>query len=316
MATLTSSPASLRGAAATRQREPVHKLLLATAILAAAGLILFLAVTGFPYYRLSLGERPLSPLHAQLRSSGTIGLRLGILGVVLFFVLFLYPLRKRWRWLGGIGVTRHWLNFHALIGITAPLVVTFHSAFKLQGLAGLAWWIMVAVALSGFVGRYVYAKLPRGVNSVQLSMAELESRIQSLTADLREQGVFKAEDLASLLDVPPADQIRKLSLPRILWVMLSRDLARPFQVGRLRRKVLVGPQLFTTLFGLLRCHDRHMEAIVVNVRRQSRLRNGMAFLDRTERVFHLWHVIHRPFSLTFVVLVFIHVGVALSVGFY
>ena len=41
----------------------------------------------------------------------------------------------------------------------------------------------------------------------------------------------------------------------------------------------------------------------------------IAFLDRTERLFHLWHVIHRPFSISFVLLIAVHIGVAVSVGF-
>jgi len=317
MATLTSSPRSIPQAAApARKGEAAHHLLLSAGIIAAAGLILSLIYIGFPYYRLSLEERPYSPLHPLLRSSGVVGIRLGVLGVCLFVILFLYPLRKHWKWLAGIGVTRRWLNFHVLVGITAPLVITFHSAFKMQGLAGVAYWIMMSVALSGFVGRYVYSKLPRGVNSVQLSMGELESQIEAMAASLHEQGLFKPEDLAPLLDVPPADQIRGMGLIHILGIMLSRDLARPFLVAGLRRRVLTGGQMITTLGGLLPCHEKDVEAIISAVRRQSRLRNGMAFLDRSERVFHLWHVIHRPFSFTFVVLAFVHIGVVLSVGAY
>ena len=84
--------------------------------------------------------------------------------------LLLHPLRKRWQWLASKGNTRHWLDFHAVVGISAPIIITFHAAFKFQGLAGLAYWIMVAVALSGFIGRYVYAQIPRTINSVQLKI--------------------------------------------------------------------------------------------------------------------------------------------------
>ncbi len=80
---------------------------------------------------------------------------------VCFCVLFLYPIRKHWPWLGRMGKTKNWLDFHVLWGITAPIVITLHSSFKLSGLAGLAYWIMMAVALSGFAGRYLYAQIPR-----------------------------------------------------------------------------------------------------------------------------------------------------------
>jgi len=292
----------------------MHKLLLTVATLASASLILYLATSGCAYYRLSLEERPFSPLHPQLRPSGTIGLRLGFLGVLLFAILFLYPLRKHWKWLAGFGVTRHWFDFHTLVGIVVPLVITFHAAFKAQGLAGVAYWVMLAVAVSGFVGRYVYSKIPRGLNSVQLTLGEIEARTAELTRSIHQQGVFAVEDLAPLLDVPAAGQIRSLSIASILWTMLSKDLARPFLVARLRRRVLTPAKTLTTLGGLLPSHDRHIESIIANVRRQSRLRNGMAFLDCTERVFHLWHVIHRPFSYSFVILAAIHIGAVLSVG--
>jgi hypothetical protein len=175
---------------------------------------------------------------------------------------------------------------------------------------------MIAVAVSGFVGRYVYGKVPRSLNAAKLSMGELESQMAALTDRLREQEFFRAEDLAPLLNVPTTEQVRKMNWLLALWMMLRMDIARPFYVSRLRRRVLSGTQMITTLGGLLASHDRNVESIVASVRRQSRLRTAMAFLDRSERVFQLWHVVHRPFSITFVALILIHIGVAMSVGFY
>jgi len=232
----------------------------------------------------------------------------------MFGILFLYPLRKRWRWLSTIGSTRRWLNFHVFFGITTPMVVTFHTAFKWNGVAGLAYWIMIAVALSGFVGRYVYAKMPRSLNSVTLSMADLETQMAALAARLRDQSLFRAEDLAPLLEVPPAQAIREMNTVFMLWNMLRMDLQRPFQVSRLRRRVLSGPQKLLTLGGLLASRNEDLELIIFHARRQSRLRAAVAFLDRTSRIFHLWHIIHRPFSVSFVALLLVHIGVVLSVG--
>jgi hypothetical protein len=249
-----------------------------------------------------------------LRSSGRIGLRLGILGVEMFGVLFLYPLRKRWKWLARIGATRRWLRLHVLFGIGTPLVITFHTAFRFHGLAGLAYWTMVAVALSGIVGRYVYAKIPRSLNSVQLAADELDTQIATLASRLHEQHMFRGEDMAPLLRVPAAQEIRRMNLIQALWVLLRIDLARPFRVRRLRRRALRRSQLLTTLGGWLSSHDHDLEAIMANVRRQARLRTAAAFLDRTQRIFHLWHVVHRPFSISFVILVLVHIGVQVSVG--
>jgi len=75
-------------------------------------------------------------------------------------------------WLGRQGNPRHWLDFHVLMGIAAPVLVTFHSSFKFSGLAGVAFWIMVIVALSGFVGRYIYAQIPRSLGFAEVSLKD------------------------------------------------------------------------------------------------------------------------------------------------
>ena len=309
MATLAASP----GVRAPR-KDFAHHVRLALVVAAAAGLILYLAAYGYSYYNTSLEDRPYSPLHAQLRPSGTIGLKLGILGVALFGVLFLHPIRKRWRWLGRIGLTKHWLDFHVVAGITAPVVITFHTSFKMGGLAGLAYWIMVIVALSGFVGRYVYAKIPRSINYVQLTMAELEVQTSAFAARLSDQDLFQAEDLAPLLSVPSRQDIRTMNLVRLVGTMLSMDLRRPWLVSALRRRVLHGMELWTTFGGFLASRHEDLESVIQGVRRQSRLLAKTAFLDRTLRIFHLWHVVHRPFSMSFVVLVIVHVTVVQLVG--
>jgi hypothetical protein len=317
MGTLTARPltgVSERSSLLPRG-EVTHRVLLALGALTAAASIVFLAAHGFDYYRLPLEERPFSPLHAQLRSSGTIGLKLGMLSVLLFVCLFLYPLRKRWRWLGTKGSTRRWLNFHILLGLSTPFIVTFHSAFKVRGLAGVAWWTMVSVALSGLIGRYVYAKIPRGMSAVRLTMGELEAQTASLAAGIGAGSHFNDEDLAALLRVPTVKEAREMNLLHALFTMARMDLSRPFLISRLRRRELSGAERVLTLGGLRASHHREREAVLANVQRQARLSTAMAFLDRTERVFHFWHVIHRPFSISFVVLIAIHIGVAVSVGF-
>ena len=135
---------------------------------------LALFVYGFDYYKLSAIDRPFSPKHHLLRPSGPIGLYLGFLGVALFVGIFLYPIRKHWAWLGQFGKTRHWLDIHVLMGLTAPLIVAFHSTLKFRGIAGMAFWIMFAVSASGVVGRYLYAQIPRRVTTAELSMRELQ----------------------------------------------------------------------------------------------------------------------------------------------
>ncbi len=310
----SASGNSIRPKASSPERP--HHILLGLAWVVSLTLMITLGVYGFSYYSLTLEDRPLSPLHSILRPSGTIGLRLGMLGLALFCVLFLYPLRKRVKWLANLGKTRHWLDFHVLVGISAPIVITYHASFKFAGLAGIAYWIMIAVAVSGFAGRYIYAQIPRSLNTAQLSLGELQTQSMDLAAQIESQNVFRIEDLAPLLQIPSAAEVRAMAFATMLWTMLKMDLSRPFLVSRLRRRVLSGTERITTLGGLLASRHPELEKIVARVREQSWLRAKMVFLERVKSIFHLWHVIHRPFSYSFAVLVVVHIAVVLSLGYY
>ncbi len=92
--------------------------------------------------------------------------------------------------------------------------------------------------------------------------------------------------------------------------MARLDIARPFQVSRLRRRSLSTAGIVLTLGGLLPSRQRDLESVIKAVRNQSWLSAKMLFLKRIHEVFHLWHVVHRPFSYSFAVLVVAHIAVA------
>src|SRR6478735_16305 len=91
----------------TANRDRSHKTRLLVAWFMAIVLIMGLAIYGFDYYTLGSAARPFSPKHALLRPSGFIGLKLGFVGLGMFLAIFLYPLRKKWRWLSRQGSARH-----------------------------------------------------------------------------------------------------------------------------------------------------------------------------------------------------------------
>ncbi len=93
-----------------------------------------------------------------------------MVGVLMLCGIFLYPLRKRWSWLQKQGDSKHWLDHHVVLGVAAPICIAFHSSFKFRGLAGIAFWVMVAVSLSGLIGRYLYAQVPRQVEIDEVSL--------------------------------------------------------------------------------------------------------------------------------------------------
>jgi hypothetical protein len=198
----------------------------------------------------------------MLRPSGPIGLYLGFVGVALFVGIFLYPIRKHWAWLATKGSTRHWLDIHVLMGLTAPFIIAFHSTLKFRGIAGMAFWIMFAVSTSGVVGRYLYAQIPRKVTTAELSMKELQELQENLAQQLSAQNLLPVADLRALLRMPDANRVSKLPIVVALIYMMILDVIRVFRVARLRRHALSIGESFSTLAGFLPTRHRELEKAI------------------------------------------------------
>jgi hypothetical protein len=302
---------SRRTAASSR-----HRIRLLIAAGASAVLIAALAVFGWDYYALPLEMRPFSPKHQLLRPSGTIGLNLGFLGVALFVLIFLYALRKAIPWLERMGTAKHWMDFHVVLGVTAPVIIAFHASFKFNNIAGAAFWVMLVVALSGIVGRYLYAQIPRSLGAAGTTYRELQSLEAELESTLRGQKVYSDQTIRRVFRMPGPERIRESSILFVLAEMLALDLSRPWRVAALRRQGIPFRSVVFTLGGLLPTRSQEVEEIVSVVRRKALLTKRMLFLDRAQRIFHLWHVVHRPFSYAFVVLALIHIANAVRLGYF
>jgi hypothetical protein len=311
-----SVQASARSSILAREdSERGHRIRLLLAWLTALAVVLVIGSYGFSYYTLPMEQRPFSPKHDLLRPSGPIGLKLGMLGVFMFFLIYLYPLRKKWGWLARQGNSRHWLDFHIVLGATAPVIIAFHSSFKFGNIAGMAFWSMLAVTLSGFVGRYLYSQIPRSLNEAELTMKEIHDREEALKKELAEQQATFGFSVDALYVLPTKDEIAKTTVVGSLLSMFLLDFKRPFRASRIRLQRLgFGPWLFSC-FGLFATGDHKLERAIRVAQKQAVLSKRILFLSRTQRIFHLWHVIHRPFSYAFAILALIHIGLVLVMGY-
>jgi hypothetical protein len=314
MSVLQTTPGFSK-AAVKQTRDIGHRIRVAIAAACASLLVAAIGIYGASYYILPLQERPYSDKYDLLKPGGTIGLKLGILGTALFFIIFLYALRKVIPWLGRFGTARHWMDFHVIAGVTAPIVIAFHASFKFRGIAGVAFWIMLAVALSGVIGRYLYAQIPRSLSAAELSLSELRLSEEELSDALLGQSLFSADQLRRALHVPAAEHIEQIGALRAVGEMIALDVGLPFRVAGLRRSSGGFGATVKSLGGLLSSGNPEVEVVVRLVRQKSSFSKRVVFLGQTQKVFHLWHVIHRPFSYAFAVLAIVHIVVVLGLGF-
>lgn len=295
--------------------ERGHKTRVMLAWLLALAIVLVIAGYGFNYYTLSAADRPFSPKHEALRPSGSIGIKLGMFGVFLFFLIYLYPLRKKWGWLGRQGNSRHWLDFHVVLGSLAPIVIAFHATFKFGNIAGMAFWSMLAVTLSGFVGRYLYAQIPRNLNAAELTLKEMTEIEESMRRELAAQNLTFGKRLERLFDLPTPQDIEHMPMIIALLYMILIDFRRPFRLSLLRLQSTGFISWLGSLFGFLRTRDVKLEHVISVAQKQAKLSKRILFLSRTQQVFNLWHVVHRPFSYAFALLALLHIGLALYMGY-
>lgn len=154
----------------------IYRILLLVLYAVSLAVVARLALDGLPYYTTPLVERPRHELYWTLKPGGTRGHLYGVVGSAMMVLMLAYSLRKRWHWLRRWGSLRVWLDLHIYLGVIGPLLVILHTSFKVQGLVALSFWSMIAVAVSGVLGRYLYLKIHRGRAGGELTASEARVR--------------------------------------------------------------------------------------------------------------------------------------------
>lgn len=283
----------------------IHRITLIILYFLTICALIYLAYEGGVYYQLSLADRPHSPLHDSYKPSGIIGHGLGIIGSILMLVLLLYSARKRLRFMQQLGNIRYWLNYHIWMGITGPLLVVFHTAFKLGGIVSVSFWSMIAVALSGVLGRYIYIQIPRTMTGQELSPADLE-RMDREFQDVLMNKFGLNEDILRLINAASDERAASAKdgfSGLLFWLM--QDLSLSGRLSSVRRSIRDDARL-----------NRHEIAQVTTIiKRKIKLRRRAAFLSTAHSLLHHWHVLHKPFAMVMLIIMVIHVIVAVIFGY-
>lgn len=266
---------------------------------------LFFLLDGLSFYQTDFSLRPRHEAYRELRPAGFRGHGFGIIGSTMMILMLLYSVRKRTRLLGRIGSLKRWLAVHIYFGIMGPLFVILHTTFKLNGLVAVSFWSMIAVASSGIFGRYLYLQIPRNRFGEELGMKEIEEQNTTLLADIQSELGLDDRQMETFMRLSePSIDLKRGLLVQFL-AMIVYDLTRPLRRFRLRRRYanelnLSGPLL--------------EQAINLAYRRR-RLQRRIVLLNQVQQLFHYWHVFHKPFAILMYLIMVVHVGVAVWLGY-
>lgn len=247
----------------------------------------YLSYTGYSYYNTALEERFYHPHHDWFKPSGAYGHALGIVGTLMIFVgVTLYIARKRYNFLSKVIRLKYLLEFHIFLCTLGPILVLFHTAFKFGGIVSIAFWSMVAVVLSGVIGRFIYIQIPRTIEGRALTLNEVKNLKADLSNVLNDNFEID-EDTVQLI------------------VSYTNKENASFKNIRGLKKVLKQ-----------KCFPKEDRIYIVKlVKDEVSLSGKIARLQTMQKLFKYWHVAHLPFALIMLIIVIIHVAITLAFGY-
>jgi hypothetical protein len=153
--------------------------------------------------------------------------------------------------------------------------------------------------LSGFVGRYLYVRIPRTIRGTELTRAELDAQADTLHEEL-----LASAGVGGLVDRIGA--IERSAVPaRATWIgLLAGEVGLRRQLRSLAREIRQSPLAPEQQADLLRLATE-----------RALLLRRVAYLQQTRTAFGLWHVFHLPLVYLMLVIVCAHVALALYLGY-
>ena len=213
-------------------------------------------------------------------------------------------LRKRVKKFSRIGILKHWLEMHIFLCSVGPIFVLFHTAFKFGGIVAVSFWSMVAVVLSGVIGRFIYIQIPRTIQGREIDLFELNEENIDLTLKLRENLKVDEKIIQKIEEFLLSVNYGKVSLKNILWILLKDYVSNYFALR------LIKKELKKTNFSKIKRKQ------VLNIAKSKFvLARRIGLLKLMQELFKYWHVAHLPFAIIMLVIMVIHVGVTIVFGY-
>ncbi|MGH1366714.1 MAG: hypothetical protein ACRBF0_24350 [Calditrichia bacterium] len=264
------------------------------------GIYIYFLFDGLGYYTTPFLERPYSEDYRTLRPAGTRGHTFGVVGAVMMLLMLLYSLRKRTRIFGKFGQLSRWLDIHIYLGIMGPLFIILHTTLRLNGVISVAFWSMIAVASSGILGRYLYLKIPRRSSGEELNLREIEATSTAFANELQQQ-LTGFEGMAVPAELTQLSRNHTRGIMR----MIVSDMLSPLHKRKLKRHYQ----------RRYRLKGAFLEQAVLMTLEKQRYEQRLQMLNRVQQLFHYWHVFHKPFALLMFLIMFVHIGVAIWLGY-
>jgi len=283
--------------------KTAHTIFISVLVIIVLFTLIILTYKGLSYYRTSIEDRFYHPDNSLLKPSGILGHGFGIVGSFLIVVgVGSYMARKRYRFLSRLGILKNWLEFHIFLCTLGPIFVLFHTAYKFGGLVAISFWSMVAVFLSGIIGRFIYLQIPHTIEGQELSLNDIRAMKTDIAGILKNSYNLDEESYNII-----TDSIKK-----------KVELYQSSALLRYLKKYFDDRKTIHLVKSVLRKHKmsrKEMRQIIELVNDDIKLNRKIDRLATMQNLFKYWHVVHSPFALVMLIIMVIHVGVTIVFGY-
>jgi len=285
--------------------KTVHRIYIASFVIICAFAVIILTINGYSYYKAPIEERFFMQQNNLLKPSGLIGHGLGIFGSFFMIVgVASYMIRKRVKALFKFGYLKYWLEFHIFLCTLGPILILYHTAFKFGGIVVVSFWSMVAVVLSGVIGRFLYVQIPHTIQGQMIGMNELNSLSENLSHQLKDEFAIPEEIFARIQEISSAYRYKRVKFTTGAALIIKDYIGIKNVMHNLKRELKVA--------GIFKSRRKEILHTAKNKLLISR-RIGM--LHTMQKLFGYWHVVHLPFALIMFIIMVIHIAVEIVFGY-
>ena len=283
--------------------KALHAIYITGLTLVVIIVFMLLLIHGASYYSTPTKEKFYNKDYETLKPSGIIGHGIGIAGSTCLVIgVFGYMIRKRMRKLSRVGYLKYWLEFHIFLCSLGPVLILFHTTFKFGGIVAISFWSMVAVVVSGIIGRFIYIQIPRTIEGRELSRSEIINLKIDLGASLKK--TYNVEDDTVVFISNTLEHIAESASKNAVLDILPRF--RLLQTTRKKINENLGTQ------GVSKKDRRR---IIRLIRKEMILNHRINRLATMQNLLKYWHVAHLPLALVMLVIMGIHIIIAVTFGY-
>lgn len=239
--------------------------------------------------------------HGSYYKSGTgLGYNLGLAGGLMMLTLLLYSFRKHVGFMQELGKLKHWFRIHMILGVLGPVLVLFHTTFRLGSLnASIAFYCMLLVAGSGLVGRFVYTRIHKGLYGSRSSLKDAYAELAGSQGDIKSRlHIFpKVEKKITQFEHEVLEKKRGFFAG--VWLFVSFDIRRMLLAWRCKRYIH---------HVLRESRMLDIEQVAADlVSQYLRQIQTVAQFKKFEQIFSAWHILHIPLMYMMVLTAIFHV---------